>query len=147
MTDSNLLPDLQTEEGLRLTAYPDPLSHGAPWTIGYGHTGGVTPGEKITTDDATALEAADVQRVEAGLDASIPWWRGLNPARQDVIVDMAFNLGVAKLTGFQTFLRLVRTGDYHGAAQDGLHTAWAIQVKGRAHRLMCQMALGEHCIT
>ena len=32
-------------EGCRLKAYPDPGSRGAPWTIGYGHTGAeVVPG-------------------------------------------------------------------------------------------------------
>lgn len=144
MTDANLLADLRTEEGFSLVAYPDPLSHGAPWTIGYGHTGGVHPGDKISKAEGEALLQADRLKAEAALDASIPWWRGLNDARQDVIVDMAFNLGVAKLTGFNTFLRLVRTGDYKAAAQDGLHTAWAIQVHRRAHRLMAQMALGEH---
>ncbi|HID1023608.1 TPA: glycoside hydrolase family protein, partial [Klebsiella michiganensis] len=28
-------------EGCRLTAYPDPGTGGAPWTIGYGWTGKV----------------------------------------------------------------------------------------------------------
>ena len=32
-------------EGLRLKAYRDPVGK---WTIGYGHTKGVFPGQKIT---------------------------------------------------------------------------------------------------
>ena len=39
MTTPNLLADLRRDEGLRLAAYPDPLTHAEPWTIGYGHTG------------------------------------------------------------------------------------------------------------
>lgn len=145
MTDPTLLADLRTEEGLRLVAYPDPLSHGAPWTIGYGDAT-ARPGQRETEPQAEARLEAQTLEKEAELDHAMPWWRALNPARQDVIVDMAFNLGVEKLSDFHTFLGLVRAGNYTAAAQDGLHTAWAGQVKGRAHRLMCQLALGEHCV-
>lgn len=145
MTDENLLPDLRTEEGLRLYAYPDPLTHGAPWTIGYGDAT-AHPGQTETPDVAEERLEAQVVKVEAQLDASIPWWRGLNPARQDVLVDMAFNMGVGTLDTFKTFLLMVQSGRYAEAAQDGLHTLWARQVGHRAHRLMCQMALGEHCV-
>ncbi len=54
-----LTPDgwtlLKKWEGCRLNAYPDPASGGAPWTIGYGHTGaGVVPGLTITQEQAEA---------------------------------------------------------------------------------------------
>ena len=40
---------IQSWEGCRLRAYPDPASGGAPWTIGYGHTGPqVKPGLVIS---------------------------------------------------------------------------------------------------
>jgi GH24 family phage-related lysozyme (muramidase) len=35
--DPILISDLKRDEGLRLTAYGDPLTGGEPWTIGYGH--------------------------------------------------------------------------------------------------------------
>ena len=41
-------------EGISLIAYPDPATGGDPWTIGYGHTGGVKPGDTCT--EAEALE-------------------------------------------------------------------------------------------
>lgn len=145
MTDINLLADLKTEEGLSLVAYPDPLSHGAPWTIGYGDAT-AHRGEHETEPQAEARLATQVAEKEAELDRQFPWWRSLNPARQDVIVDMAFNLGVEKLAGFDTFIGLVKNGHYAAAAQDGLRTAWARQVGRRAHRLMAQLLLGEHTV-
>ena len=52
---------LKTWEGCRLSAYPDPASGGAPWTIGYGHTGpDVVPGLTITQQQADALLQKDV---------------------------------------------------------------------------------------
>ena len=51
-TVRNILPEgsalIREFEGLELTAYPDPGTGGEPYTIGYGHTGGVLPGDKIT---------------------------------------------------------------------------------------------------
>ncbi len=35
----NAVKLVQGAEGLRLTAYPDPGTGGAPWTVGWGHTG------------------------------------------------------------------------------------------------------------
>jgi GH24 family phage-related lysozyme (muramidase) len=43
-------------EGFRLTAYQD---SGGVWTIGFGHTDGVTPGTTITAAQAAALMAQD----------------------------------------------------------------------------------------
>ena len=49
-------------EGLQLTAYPDPGSGGAPWTIGVGHTGpDVTEGMTITKDEAYDLLRKDIK--------------------------------------------------------------------------------------
>ncbi len=56
---------IESFEGLRLTAYPDPGSGGEPYTIGYGHTGSVNgqpvaPGMTITLDTADDLLQADL---------------------------------------------------------------------------------------
>lgn len=59
-------------EGLRLTAYPDPATGGAPWTIGYGHTGPeVTPGLKINKAKALQYLRADLAVARARLEARI----------------------------------------------------------------------------
>ena len=43
------LEQLKIDEGCRLTAYQDTVG---VWTIGYGHTGGVKKGDKITQKEA-----------------------------------------------------------------------------------------------
>lgn len=55
---------IKAHEGLRLDAYPDPASGGDPWTIGYGHTQGVEPGQRITQEQADAFLRDDVAWVE-----------------------------------------------------------------------------------
>lgn len=55
-------------EGLRLKAYPDPASGGAPWTIGYGHTKGVKPGQSITKEQAEAFLRDDLAAAEKDVE-------------------------------------------------------------------------------
>ena len=143
MTSGNLIADLKRDEGLRLAAYPDPGSGAAPWTIGYGHTGPeVRKGLSWTQGQAEAALAADVDNVCAELDGRLPWWLGLDPPRADVIANMAFNMGVAKLQTFTNFLALVKAGQFSRAALDMLGTEWARQVGARARRLSLQMSTG-----
>jgi lysozyme len=143
MTSDALIADLKRDEGLRLAAYPDPVSGGDPWTIGYGHTGPeVREGLAWTQFQAEAALAADVDNVCAELDGRLPWWLELDPVRADVIANLAFNLGVAKLATFSTFLGLVKAGQYARAALDLLGTEWARQVGRRARRLSLQMSTG-----
>lgn len=144
MTTSALISDLKRDEGLRLAAYPDPLSGGDPWTIGYGHTGNeVKKGLRWTPEKCEAVLVQDIEEHTEELDLRMPWWRNLDPVRQDVIANMAFNLGVKRLLGFKNTLALARAGDYHGAAKGMLASAWAGQVGARAQRLARMMRDGK----
>lgn len=145
MTSPYLLADLRRDEALRLEAYPDPLSHGEPWTIGYGHTGReVHDGLLWTLKEAENALAADVAGVSRSLDRSLPWWRSLSDLRQDCLVNMAFNLGLTHLLGFKDFLALVKAGRFGEAADDAMHTQWAAQVGTRAARLSQQLRMDIH---
>lgn len=139
------LPDIKREEGLRLTAYPDPLSGGDPWTIGYGSTGpGIAKGVVWTQAQADAALEADAARACRALDASMPWWRGLDIPRQAVLLDMCYNLGIGGLEAFHNTLAAVKTGQWAKAAAGMLDSLWAKQVHARADRLAEQMLTGIH---
>ena len=149
MTTLFLLQDLMLEEAPGgkpvLKAYPDPRSGGPPWTIGFGHTGReVHPGLVWTPAQCEAALHADVGAVTTGLTTALPWWTSLDDPRQDVLADMAFNLGVHGLLGFHTFLGFVETGKYAAASLDLRGTAWYGEVGHRAQRLEQQMKLGLH---
>lgn len=53
-------------EGVRQTAYPDPATRGAPWTICFGETAGVKPGDHRTMEQCKAglVATADVHAGE-----------------------------------------------------------------------------------
>lgn len=143
MTTAYLRQDVARDEGLRLVAYPDPLTHAEPWTIGYGHTGpDVHPGLVWTQAQADDALAEDLGAVQRELDKALPWWRQLNDARQDVLVNMGFNMGVPGLLKFKRTIAAIYLKDYAGAAADMLASAWAQQVHARAQRLALQMNSG-----
>ncbi|MHB8286728.1 MAG: glycoside hydrolase family protein [Caulobacteraceae bacterium] len=133
------LAQLRADEGCRLHAYPDPISGGAPWTIGYGCTGaGIGLGVVWTMAQAEAGLLKHVQQTEAGLQRALPWFAHLqanDPARADVLVNMAYNMGVAGLLQFDRFLAAMRAGQYAAAAAAMRLSKWFDEVPERARRL------------
>ena len=143
MTTPHLIADLQRAEGLRLHAYPDPRSGAEPWTCGYGCTGpGIGPHTVWTEAQAQAELAQRVEALQTALDRALPWWRRLHDARQDVLVNMAYNLGLEGLMAFATVLADARAGLSAKASDAMLRSAWAREVPARAKRLAHQMSTG-----
>lgn len=80
-------------EGLRLKAYQDA---GGVWTIGYGHTAGVQPGDVITKEEADALFWADVEKFVRGVNRLKQGTR-LTQNQFDALVSFAYNCGLGAL--------------------------------------------------
>lgn len=120
---------IQQFEGLSLTAY---LCPAGKWTIGYGHTDGVQPGDRITRGHADNLLRADLVSYGTAVDDAL----GACEASQhefDAMVSLAFNIGIAGFKG-STVLRLHRQGDRHGAAR--VFGLWnKAMVKGRLQEM------------
>lgn len=70
-----------------------------------------------------------------------PHFERLDPVRQRVLVNMAFNLG-NKLEGFKNTLAFVRAGNYVQAAQNMRKSLWYRQVKRRGEELAIAMESG-----
>lgn len=81
-------------EGLELRAYPDPATGGEPWTIGYGHTGGVKPGDVITMEQARAFLRQDLEiaasRVEERIGVVV---NELTDNQYAALLSFVFNVG------------------------------------------------------
>ena len=100
-------------EGLRLTAYVDPVG---VWTIGWGHTGNdVHAGQTITHKQAEALLEADLAEHEDFIAnvVDVP----LNEDQRAALVSFAFNVGNGAL-GSSTLLAKLNYGDCEGAAKE-----------------------------
>lgn len=157
--DPELIVALKTDEGLRLKAYPDPLSprartgkgSGAPWTIGYGRAHGISEGQIITPATAEAWLVEDARDHNAVIHTALPWLRNLDPVRRRVVENMHFNMGWDNpktperegLSGFVNTLAHIQAGRYAQAAAGMRASLWAKQVKGRAVRLALEMETGR----
>jgi GH24 family phage-related lysozyme (muramidase) len=106
---------IKAHEGLRLQAYPDPGSGGEPWTIGWGHTGGVKRGDVITLEQAEKFLAEDIAEAQAGIRAlvKVP----LTDGQLWALTSFVFNLGTGALAK-STLLRRLNARDYAGAASE-----------------------------
>lgn len=143
--EMQLCDELRRDEGVRYSPYND--SRGI-MTIGVGHNMQASPlpdGWTFPLDDGQvdALLESDLESVYSDLDNALPWWEDLNDARQRVICNMCFNLGLTKLLGFKNTLAAMRQGRYADAALGMLNSAWAQQVGARAIRLAYMMKTGE----
>jgi len=99
-------------EGLRLEAYQDSVG---VWTIGYGHTLGVTEGDTITKERALELLYKDVARFEATVnrDVIVP----LTQYQFDALTSFTFNLGGGNLRS-SDLLEYLNLGNYSAAANE-----------------------------
>lgn len=102
---------IKRDEGLRLTAYQDPVG---VLTIGYGHTGtGIRPGQQITEAEAELLLRGDLRSAQVAVDA-VTHDVATTDAQFSAMVSLAFNIGTAAFKG-SSVLRKHRAGDYPGA--------------------------------
>jgi lysozyme len=104
---------IKSFEGLRLDAYQD---QAGVWTIGYGHTAGVAPGQLVNQELADMFLRSDLGRAEtyvAVVTRDVPTADDQFAA----MVSLCFNIGSGNFRT-STVLRRHRTGDYQlaGAA-------------------------------
>ncbi len=137
MNKTKLAEQLKEHEGLRLKPYTDTVGK---LTIGIGRN---LEDKGITEQEALFMLNNDVNYFYTNLNKSLPWFKILNDARQNVLVNMAFNLGVAGLMSFKNTLSLAKNGHYSQAASAMMDSKWAVQVGIRAVELSEQMRTGE----
>lgn len=102
-------------EGCHLEAYPDPLTGGKPYTIGWGSTrrkdgSPFQLGETITQAEADELLRWQVERDFLPALERIPVWPQLNAAQAGAILSFAYNLGAGfyGASGFSTLSQVLR---------------------------------------
>lgn len=105
MRDLNpALDTIRHFEGCVLHAYQDPVG---VWTIGWGHTENVYPGQHVTQAEADSLLLGDVREFAMHVEPLLK-----RPATNNqfcALVSFAFNVGLGALHG-STLLHLFNAG-------------------------------------
>lgn len=151
MINDKTLKLIAGHEGFKSIPYLCTAQH---WTVGYGYNLDANPlnltSEKIKAlhkfgigkTEADKLLILMLEKIEHELANQIMWWSKLNLARQTVLIDMAYNLGVNGLLAFKKTLSQIEKGNYDMAAWEMLNSNWAVQVKSRAKHLSVIMKTG-----
>ena len=117
------MPRLKTDEGFRAVKYTDTAGHE---TIGYGFN--IDAG--ISQYAATQLLLAQVTELATDL-AAYHWYSGLDDVRSSVLLELAFNLGLAGLLHFPAMLQAIGSGNWQGAHDELLNSEAARQLPSR----------------
>ncbi len=147
MDRASLRARIGEHESLRLYVYDDATGEeiragytmkGVP-TIGYGRA--LDRNRGITREEAEWLRERDIDI--ACHDAEIyEWFHELNETRQEVVVEMLYNLGLPRFMAFKRMIGALEREDFHTAANEMKASRWAAQVKGRAVELAEMMERG-----
>lgn len=132
---------LKSFEGLRLTAYKDPVGI---LTIGYGHTGpDLKDGQEITNDQATELLKNDVSGAEIGVARILNRiGQEVNPNQFSALVSIAYNIGVGRLAT-SSIIDALDNGETLEAANNFLKYVFAkgVRLSGLVRRRTAERGL------
>lgn len=136
MNMTRLKRHLKMAEGWSPVPYADTVG---VWTIGFGHAlpGEPPQGLRWTKGQAETQLLRDV--ADAIHDASsFAWFPTLDAVRQEVIVELAFNLGLPRLQKFRKMIAAVAVKDYATAAEELQDSRWFTQVGVRRGRRLVE---------
>lgn len=128
-------------ENVSLTAYPDPATHGDPWTIGYGHTGSeVRKGTTINSSKAESLLRDDVETFVTQIKSVVHV--ELTLYQFSAIVSLVYNIGFQSFKK-STLLRKLNAGDFNGASDEFLrwNKSGSTIIQGLSNRRMKEKLL------
>ena len=130
---NNLIKSIVAHEGFSPIAYPDPLSKGAPYTFGHGLT-------TITESESIEIVKNRIVSINSQLSTFYPPFSKLPEDVQEILIEMAYQLGVKGLLNFKNTLHCILNGDYIQASKNMMLSKWATQTPKRAKNLATKMA-------
>ena len=129
-------------EGLRLEAYQDIVG---VWTVCYGETKGVKPGDSYTRAECDAMFAREVVEYQRGLHGYFTpetLAERLPVPRDVAFVSLAYNVGIAG-AGKSTATRRLNAGDITGACEA---LTWWNRAGGRVIRGLVRRRTEEQAL-
>tara|TARA_R110000782_G_scaffold113294_1_gene203301 strand:+ start:361 stop:765 length:405 start_codon:yes stop_codon:yes gene_type:complete len=133
----SLIASVKFHEGLELKPYLDSSAVGI-LTIGYGRN---LEDRGITKEEAEMLLLNDLA-ISTKEGKKFHFYSHLSSARQDVIVEMIFNLGLTRFKKFKKTIKAIENKDFSSAADEMLNSKWAGQVGQRAITLSNKFRAG-----
>lgn len=125
---------LRIDEGVRNRPYKDSVGK---VTIGCGRN---LDDVGVNDDEIALMLENDMDEAErTARRVLVGAFDDLTDGRKAAVVNMAFNMGFDRLSGFKKCIAAIREGRYADAADEMLQSKWAEQVGLRAVRLSAAM--------
>ncbi len=115
-------------EGFSEKPYPDPIHGWDVPTFGHGLT-------YITKQESKIIVQNRINEITNQLAHKIAFFFLLPEDVQEVLVEMAYQMGVQGVLGFNNMLEALHEHDFELAADEMLNSRWAIQTPRRAKEL------------
>ena len=131
----SLIASVKTHEGLKLQVYKCPANR---LTIGYGRN---LDDRGISREEAEMLLLNDLE-TSTKEAKKFEFYENLTSNRQDVIVEMIFNLGLTRFKKFKKTIGYINQANHSAAADEMLDSRWAKQVGQRALTLSNKFRAG-----
>lgn len=127
---NELIESIKQHEGFKGKVYID--SEGYE-TIGYGTK------LPITKEEAELLLRHRLNNMMQELKDNKPFFTSLDPEAQEILFEMAYNLGVSGLLKFTNMWKALEEEDYIEASKEMVNSKWYHQVGIRAKHLVNKM--------
>ena len=147
----SLVNSIKEHEGFSRTPYIDPLAKDKisevdylvikeNWsklkpTFGYGFT-------YITEPEAEYILRNRLAYLQIELEDKLPVFSRLSKQREEVLIEMAYQIGVTGLLKFKNMIQALIGRNYDRASREMLDSVWAKQTPIRANKLAKKMLKG-----
>jgi len=137
MNRGRLSKQLEIDEGRKRRLYKDTVGK---WTIGVGRN---IEDRGLRDDEIDLMLSNDIDEAIGIVRALVPTFDKLDDVRQEVVTNMALNLGMTRLAGFKQFIAALVRFDYQRATSEMMDSKWYDQVGDRGKRLAYAMREGR----
>jgi lysozyme len=100
-------------------------------------------GKGFSNDEIDLMFSNDVASACSDLDSHVPWWRKLPQPQQRVMVNLVFNMGWSRFSGFVKFITAMQSWDWNRAAAELRDSLWYRQVGERGPRMVARLLTTE----
>jgi len=137
MSIERLSDQLKVDEGFKAKVY---TCSAGKLTVGYGWN----------LEDSNMPEHIASQLLDYGIEQAaqacqkFEWFSALSDVRQEVIVNMVYNLGYTGVSKFKNMIAAIEDEDWSDAASEMLDSKWYKDVGARAERLARMMVFDRY---
>lgn len=128
---------IKESEGYRQFPYKCPAGK---LTIGYGFN---IEDTGLSVEECEAVLEIRIKKTTEELKTFYPHFDLLDDARQFVLIDMCYNMGINRLGKFFNMWNAIKLANFHVASIEMEESSWYNQVGDRAKKLVEIMKTGE----